>query len=347
MAAIVAALTVALFGAGLRLLARTSPGEPPFSAYPQMDAETYRYNATTGKARSEIALIGSSLMRYGIQEKVLTRALGEPDLLALNLALDAASPWEELRLIEGMVPSRARNKKIAIVEINRISMDASTPLSPYGAMRLEREGVHPRKAGLEELRESLWTEVPPRQDLTTWLQRISYGAIGPRIPGLIRVPPAPARTLWTVNEMARRRAVQAMTPHAAAKPLHDRKLSDAPHGLRLAVAALKRRGFRVMLLQTPLHSAFFDTLASFPGHEEAERAYRAAVLDPQKTGADEVLAFDRAAEIGGDDTIFVDYGHMTPEGSTLLTERVAEHLRSSAIFRNGSEESEEREHAAR
>src|SRR5258708_2083505 len=82
-----ALLTVLLAGSGLGALAQRAPGQPPFPAYPRMATEVFRYAAATGRHRSEIVLLGSSLMRYGIQEDVLARELGNPDQLVINLAL--------------------------------------------------------------------------------------------------------------------------------------------------------------------------------------------------------------------------------------------------------------------
>ena len=328
-----AVAVVLLAGAGLRALVRGAPGEPPFAAYPRLATEAYRYDAATGRARDEVVLIGSSLMRYGLQEELLAQDLGGGDLMVVNLGLDAASPWEELRLVESLAPSRATGQRLAIVEVNRISMDEARELTPYAAMRLRREGRLARAPGLAGVEETIWEQVPPRQDLNTWVMTVRDGLVGPHLPRLVPAQPPPQRTLWSVSEMARRRAVEAMSPRAQADLLQHRKLSAAPVGLGLVVAALKQRGFRVMILQTPLNGAFLDALAAHPGNDEAERAYRAAVLDPAATGADDVLAFDRVAEIGADDSFFADYGHLSREGSTLLTRHVAERVLASPVWR--------------
>lgn len=322
------ALVVALAGGlGLRAVAVPAPGMPPLAAFSGLDAEAYRYRLATGSEGSEILLVGSSLVRYAVQEDALAAELGGSDLLVFNAALDGGRLWDVLRLVDAMPPSRAAKRRLAVLEVSRVSAETSLVAHPYATARRHA----PTAPGLRGAAESLWEQVPPRQDAVTWAQQAVYGSLARHLPGLIPVPRALPRTLWIMTGAQRARAVADKAPRAMGLGMHG-LVHETPEAVKLLVAALKDHGFRVLILQTPLNGEMLDAMAESPESGERERAYRAAVLDPAATGADAVLAFNRISELGGDDGMFADYGHLLPPGAKLLTARLAAYLQRSPLW---------------
>lgn len=310
-------------GAVLRSIAVPAPGTPPVAAFAQLDAEAYRYAATTGRGRSEILLVGSSLMRYAVREEQLAEELGDPDLLVFNAGLDGGRLWDVLRLVDSIPPSKAPGRKLAILEVNRVAAETSILDHPYAEARRRRDG--------KGLADALWAEVPPRQDAVTWAQQAIYGKIARALPGLVPVPRPIPRMIWGLNEAQRTRAVRGKEPAVMGAGLHH-TVWETPEVMKLLVAALHDHGFRVLVLQTPLHGEMYAAMPPGPSFAEVDRAYRKLVLDPSSTGADGALVLDRTSDIGGDDTMLADYGHLLPAGASALTHRLAEHLRTSPLW---------------
>jgi hypothetical protein len=330
------ALAVAVLGGlSLRAIASPGPGMPPLPAFSALDSEAYRYATATGSATSEILLVGSSLVRYGVREDLLAEDLGahpgDHDLLVFNAALDGGKLWEALRLVDAMPPSRAPGRRLAVLEVNRVSSETGLLPHPYQDARLRAQGLPARPPGLRSAWDAFWEQIPPRQDAETWAQQALYGTIGRRVPGLVPVPHALPRVLWMLTPAQQARAARDKQPVDMARGMHH-SVRSTPEVLKLLVATLHQHGFKVLLLETPLHGAMLDTMAEHPLGAESERAYRAAVLDPAASGADDVLAFDRTRDIGGDDGMLLDYGHLVPAGAALLTHRLAEHLLHSPIW---------------
>ncbi len=336
------ALAVALAGgAALRAVAVPAPGMPPLAAFSGLDAEAYRYRAATGSAGYEILLLGSSLIRYAVEEGTLTADLAEiaeiadparGDTLVFNAALDGGRLWDVLRLVDAMPPSRAAKRRLAVLEVNRVSAETALLDHPYAAARASRRSPPPPSP--RATFEALWAQVPPRQDAVTWAQQAVYGSLALHAPALVPVPHALPRTLWIMNDAQRARAVADKDPRAMGEGMHG-TVRETPEALKLLVAALHDHGFQVLLLQTPLHGEMLAAMAEAPDSDQRARVYRAAALGLTATGADEVLAFDRMSEIGGDDSMLADYGHLLPAGSRLLTRRLAEYLRESALWGGG------------
>jgi hypothetical protein len=331
-----AALAVALLGGlALRTVASPGPGVPPLDAFSGLDSESYRCAAASAGARgSEILLLGSSLMRYGVREDQLAADLGEPDLLVLNAALDGGRLWDVLRLVDSLPPIRAPKRRLAVLEVNRVAAESAVLPHPYEDARLRGQGLPVRPPGLRSLAEAIWEQVPPRQDAITWAQQAVYGTLARRVPSLVPVPHAIPRVLWMLTEAQRERAARGKEPASMGTGMLP-QMRQTPEVLKLLVTALHQRGLRVLLLQTPLHGEMLEALARLPFGSDLERTYRADVLDPAMTGADAVLAFDRTGDIGGDDTMLADYGHLLPAGSELLTRRLARYLERAPIWEDG------------
>jgi hypothetical protein len=171
--------------------------------------------------------------------------------------------------------------------------------------------------------------LPPRQNVEMWTNELLYGALPVLAPDVVPAPPPPSRPLWTVDAIARRRAVRDMMPEPTARALHGWVWSEpALEALRTTIAELKRRSYRVVVLVTPSHSRYLAVLAGLPDGPSIDQRFRTAVLAPGVTGADTVLVLGDAAAIGGSDSVFVDYGHLTRRGAELQTHRIAEFLRA-------------------
>jgi hypothetical protein len=327
------ALVVALCGGvGLRAVASPAPWVPPLAMFSGLDATAYRYDATTRRAPpggSEILLVGSSLMRYAVREEQLAEELGDRDLIVFNAALDGGRLWEVLRLVDALPPSRA-TRRLAVLEVNRVSAETALLPHPYADARRWRDGLPPHQS-LREAAALVWEQVPPRQDAVSWGTQAIYGSLAPRVPGLVPVPAPIPRLLWSLTDAQRERAVRGKEPEEMGANLHH-SVWATTRALTLIVAALKDHGYRVLVLQTPLHGQMIEAMSRSPISAASERAYRSFVLDPAANGADAALVFDRTADLGGDDTMLADYGHLLPAGSTALTHLLADYLRRSPIW---------------
>jgi hypothetical protein len=265
--------------------------------FPNISREAYRYNSTNGSKPSQVLLLGTSRMRHGVVEEELEAALG-PQWQAINLGLDSAGLGEVARLVDRLDAPRAPGAKIAVIEVHPAEFDRSV-------CRLA-----PRAAGWR----TLW---PARRELSLWLPELAYGWLAGHFPGLVPVPPPLPRLLWTVDAEARRRAVARLTPQAMAAAAKTWAFdASCLSAVRSMTATLEGRGFRVVLLETPSHSAYAASLGSLG-------AYRAAVLG---AGA---LSLPTAKALGAGDEIFYDYSHLSPEGAARQTRLLAAFLRSS------------------
>ena len=80
--------------------------------------------------------------------------------------------------------------------------------------------------------------------------------------------------------------------------------SDKVMALRELVRELHVRKFRVILLQTPVHSAYLEYWGQdLDGSDDAATG-RTVVLDPASTGADAVLALNDAKAMDTIDAVF-------------------------------------------
>jgi hypothetical protein len=160
-----------------------------------------------------------------------------------------------------------------------------------------------------------------------------YGAVARHAPALVPTPAPQPRALWNVDAITQRRAVREMMPEPMGRSLAGATLSASTLlALRELVLELHRRGYRVVLLQAPMHSEFLRAMRTNPGDAEREAEFQRVVRDRGLTDADTSLTIDDAAALGASDTIFVDYGHLTRAGASLQTERLATFLHRSALF---------------
>lgn len=308
-------------------------GDPPSRSYPTLSEQALRYNRTISGSNSQIMLLGSSLMRLGVIENQLTKDLGRPDLPVINLAMDGAGPWEELRLLGRLSTPRTSGARVAILEVNRRSFDA----------RLTDDDFERAEVALSSDRASLkasrltdvvrYVALPSRQSITDWVQEFRYGFLPKVAPKLVATPSTPPRTLWNVDEEEQRRAVRDMTPAVAGRALVGWRFStENLQALRELVRRLRVRGFRVILLQTPVHSAYLEFWRGAADGAVDEAIWRREVLDPASTGADAVLAIDDAKAMGATDSVFIDYGHLTRDGARLQTALLARFIESKRVL---------------
>jgi hypothetical protein len=295
-----AAATTLILGLALSAVAGYRGTRPAARSFPNIRREAYRYNALNGRQPSQVLLLGTSRMRHGVIEEELEKALG-PGWQALNLGLDSAGLGEVERLVEQLDAPRGSGRRIAVLEVHPAEFD---------------RGVCRRPPPLPAWR-SLW---PARRELTLWLPDLAYGWLAGHFPGAVSVPPPLPRLLWTVDAETRRRAVARMQPQALAAAARAWDFDGTcVNAVRSMTAALKARGFRVVLLETPSHSVYAAALAL--------NAYRGAVLDPGSTGADTALSLPDARALGAGDEVFYDYSHLSPEGARLQTAKLAALLR--------------------
>jgi hypothetical protein len=308
-------------------------GDPPLEAFPYLSREAYRYNATQRTAGDEVLLLGNSLMRLGIVEDQLAAELGRPDANVVNLGLDGASPWAVLRLVDRLRPPRNSGARVAVVEVDRFSYrKPSDVITDYAAYRLDGDLGDGSGGAAATLRRAYDRLVPRRRDFPTWVEEVRYGWLADTFPGLVPVPPPPPLTIWEADAIARRRAVADMMPEGMARKFDGWRFEERTViALRAVVAELERRSYRVVLLETPRHSVFVAG-TNRPEVADAEAEYRAKIHDPATTGADAVLVFETAADLGADDSVFIDGHHMTRDGARLQTHEVAEYLRMSGIL---------------
>ena len=326
-------LVVGAFGAGLSYISGWEFGELPTRAYPTLTAQALRYNRTNLPSSGEILLLGSSLMRLGVLEGQLAKEIGHSGARVINLAMDGAGPWQQLRLVHRLDASRANGFKVAIIEVNRESFGIQSAARDFEIATYALTGMRSTHHAISSMATALrYAVLPPRQGVEDWVQEIRFGFLGREFPGLVPTPVAPRRRLWDVDAETQRRAVRAMTPAVASRALLGWRLSGSRlSALRQVVAELKRRGYRVVVLQTPVHSAYLAAWLR-PADAVAEEAWQDSVLALSSNGADAVLAIDGAASLGTTDSVFIDYGHMDRFGASLQTQLVGKFLVDSQLL---------------
>lgn len=333
-AVVVAGAVAVVIGVSLAYIEGWEYHESPVRSYPTLTEEALRYNRTNKQDSAEILLLGSSLMRLGVLEDQLARDLAQPDLDVINLAMDGAGPWEQLRLVRRLAPPRCAGPKLAIVEVNREAFAARRSDDSYADAAMAAVAARSDHRSVTNwVRAKKFYAVPERQEFADWVQEFRFGFLARWFPSLVPTPNVPRRKLWDVGVMEQRRAVRAMTPLIAAQNLRHWRLSEtsllALHDL---VGELKRRGFRVMLLQTPTHTAYLSYWDRSPDDSLAQTVWKERVLTPSSTGADAVLAIDAAAMLGASDSIFIDYAHMTKAGAILQTNYLASFIRAASLL---------------
>jgi hypothetical protein len=72
-----------------------------------------------------------------------------------------------------------------------------------------------------------------------------------------------------------------------------------------------------------------ETIEGSPISAARERRLREIVLNANAMGADQIIEFRDAAQLGvaNDDTIFIDYGHLNRTGAEIQTRKLAETFR--------------------
>jgi len=332
-AVIVALAVLVVFAAALAYLGGWQFGEPPTRAYPTLTEQALRYNRTPSDSGDEILLLGSSLMRLGVVEDALSKDLDRPHLRVMNLAMDGAGPWEDLRLLARLHRSTTAGARLAVIEVNRASFDARLTANEYGEAKVALAS-YTGSISLSRLAAMVRFEAfPPRQDITYWVQEFRYGFLASAAPSMVATPTAPPRVLWSVDAETQRRAVRAMTPAVAGKALLGWRLSsDKVMALRELVRELHARKFSVILLQTPVHSAYLEYWGQGPDGSDDAATWRSKVLDRASTGADAVLALDDAKAMDATDAVFIDYGHMTRDGALIQTALLAHFIQKTRML---------------
>lgn len=337
-AAVWIALAVVLVAAlGFARVAGGTAHSAPVKEFPYLASEELRYDRTNAPASHEVLLLGSSLMRHGIIEEELPRELGDARLRAFNGGLDGASLWVILRFVRRIDRTRAAGPNVAVVEVNRRELDADRDLDGFARWELWRagldeDGVPGRSLAPAALARLARGALPPRQTLDSWVTDFSQQWLAYRVPRLVSTPAPQPRALWNASAIARRRAVRDMLPDIEARKLAGWRLSPAAlYALHGIVSELHRRGYRVVLLETPMHTRYLATAHALPGDDDTERAYQSALRSP-RVGADTVLDIHDAAALGATDSIFVDYGHLTRAGAEIQTRYVASFLARSGLL---------------
>ncbi|MEJ7812448.1 MAG: hypothetical protein WKG32_18705 [Gemmatimonadaceae bacterium] len=323
-----AIVTTAAIGVALTYPSGGMWREPPLPAYGGMTrlvAHFRHANEDGPPPPRQVLVLGSSLTRYGIVQEQLQHELGTGTRVVV-LPLDGASIWEVLRLARRFDRPRAPGPNVAIVEVRRAEFRA-VDLYRYERFVLRDKPEFVSAPGrLGALRQRVSDLTPPRQQITAWWEEVRYGWL-PRLGVRPSVPEAEPHRLWAMSPARRQETLRDFMPERAARMLRNRKFSrPALATLRLLVAELQGRGYRVLLFSPPVSSRYLATLDTLPAGAVAEAAYRATILSADSTGADAVIAFGTERSLGVGSSIFYDYGHLRPEGAARETRRIAEAL---------------------
>jgi hypothetical protein len=331
-AAYIALVTIVCFGALLSYLGGGMFGEPPKRTVDGLVVEAYRYRAKNRPAEDEILLLGNSLLLHGVLEDELRERVGKPDVNVMALSMAGSTIKDLGRLVARLDPSRATRHRIAVIQIHRWQFTGRRKSYSVGwraSIWNKLANWKPTETPIHVLDRAVqW--IPERHDLTGdegWIAHVKYDLFARHFPNLVQVPSMRPRELWFADDSMRARMTAGLKPVEYVQDFKDGVFAkDSLSDVRSLVAELNAKLYRVVLLLPPFHGEFFTTLAQDASRARLEDQFRSTLRDRSLSGADAVIEFHDARALGADDSIFFDYGHMTPEGASLFTRRLADAL---------------------
>lgn len=277
--------------------------------------------ADEGAEYDLVVFFGSSRFQTAIDLERLDEVSGSDGVVFLNLSQPSMGPWHYAKVFGHVRGSLAR-VRVVVFEV-----------SPW---MFNRNALHPIKGGPLKLHDEVdkWGTFRERMEIggtAGRLKAVAFGVI-PRYPLSEWVKAV--RGLAPVNELTipayRRDERLADTlrvdPVFKAENISVAHLSNfefddsEAQTLEQLVEKLSSGGARVFVVHPPVRAAYYDYLDRTEGAPAEFRRYKEFFESlSEKCG---VLYWDTPADCGFDESIFLDYGHMTREGAAAFTSLV-------------------------
>lgn len=271
----------------------------------------------------EIVVFGSSRTRDAVPPRELEAQMGLRNGAVINLSLGAGTPSDALWLYRRH-RDRLRTARVLVMGVNDWYFNSNMPPNERDrrfATAQERFEGFGRWHVPELLLGRVWRTVDVRQNLKFRLARL----------GRAEMPPPLAedgRATWRTTESLDARGPEfADAGREAAKFLENFEFGGIrSRHLRDLIALAREDGMRVVLVEFPLRHRYLERAEG--EFRESFGRYREALQDlHDPAGGVTVRVFGRAADLGIDETLLYDYGHLTPLGAREFLPHLAELLR--------------------
>ncbi len=262
----------------------------------------------------KVLLMGSSRMRDAVPPRDLERYLRLSEGAVLNLGVTGGTPFEALVLY------RRHREKLSQAEVLVISAEdwySNAGIRPGDADRRfatlsERLSDYGLEPSLALLVGWVWRTYDARYAIERWIRCQFRDCEGSAYVGPDR------RVIYRRQEPLEGPAEADVTPDVWRFYQNYAWSNGRLRQLSRLIADARTDGVRVIVVQFPFRDEYLRAVRE--QHGEAYGDYLRALrgLD----GA-EVLVFESASEVGIAQRHFRDYGHLTPLGAELMSERLA------------------------
>ncbi len=253
-----------------------------------------------------VLFFGSSRIKSGVLTDRWTGLSGMPEESAMNLAISSGTFQNAISIIEkaGGLPDTA---ELAFVSVDPVLFNKN---------RLYPERDKPARIARGKLN-TLWP-IAWRRPVIDWVR----GMIG--TPG--SAPATLSPPVYHVNKEQKQRLANSYFFSAASMgPLNFHAFEISPralYDLKSLTALLKRKSIRVVLVHPPFRAGYFAPLK-----DDAIRDEYQALIGQIRTLAArdmEFIYWEKSADCGLDDSVFVDFGHFSKEGAARFTRKLHE-----------------------
>ncbi len=277
--------------------------------------------------RPRVLLLGSSRMRDAVLPLQLARLLGVPAGSVLNLGMASGTPFDGLTLY------RRHREKLSQAHVLVVSAEdwyVNAGISPRDSDR--RFATLRERATDYSLEDSLalivgwfWRTYDARYAIARWLQCQFDECEGSAYVG------PDGRVIYDREDPLEGPHELNVTEHVDRFYQNYEWSEGRLNQLARLVAEARRDGLRVIVVQFPYRDEYLAAVRD--RHAEAYEQYLQRL---RRLEGAELLLYETASDAGIAPTYFRDYGHMTPLGAALMTERLGEAIAGAAPARPAS-----------
>ncbi len=269
-----------------------------------------------------VLFLGSSRFHSAINIKTLTEISHVKNISFLNISRPSMGPWHYSVVL--------RNTEMPLSRVKQIFLE----ISPW---MFNANALHPISKESFQLRDEIlkWGNIQERLEIKETTQRIEAMTIS-------MIPRNPLSDyILVLNESEP--IIDLVIPELEANQNSEKVLGDNPNfraenisrchlykfeflqseanKLLELIRELERSGVAVSIIHPPVRSEYYNYL-------DTDRRYRAEFEKYKnfiKSFSDnhQVIYWEKPVDCGLDNSIFVDYGHFSKEGSILFTRRLS------------------------
>lgn len=282
-----------------------------------------RYEGAREKqGQPTVLFLGSSRFQSCIVPAVFEEQARQwgADVRFINVSHPGVDWWEFSRLIP-YVDLRRLNARACVIEVNPWAFNRLAKRRPYGREcpvwgRYDDVMSVP---GFKARVEIAWSLTFPRRTVTDWYS-VFRGALD-STPADERLPTAEYQ-FDPVLEAKQRANPTFMTTNIVQTHMFQYTFSSGKAAaFRAFLADLRAQGIEIVLVHPPVNGRYFDYIRA--SEERSFEYARHLAFLGELSREFRIYAAQIPADIGLDDTIFVDYGHFTFAGARAFSELLA------------------------